>query len=104
MSDQAIARRVFASVLVGLTGDNAIQYVAAGREGRLAEGIARRGGASIQVAVVMTVVSLAFLGSAFVPSRILGTLLGAGFLASLVGDLWILKALVGAREGERGGG
>jgi hypothetical protein len=83
----------FASVLVGLTGDNIVQYLFASPGGRLATGIRARGLASIQVSVLMALASLAFLGSAFLPSRRLGVLLAMGFLAALAGDLWILKAL-----------
>ena len=93
---------VFASVLVGLAGDNALQYLCAedvgGRRLLLAEGAARRGGASIQVAVVMSLCALVFLGSAFVASRRLGLLLGLGLMASLVGDLWILRSLLDRRR------
>jgi predicted RND superfamily exporter protein len=83
---------VFASVLVGLTGDNAIQYLFAGH-GTVSRGIEQRGGASIQVALIMALVCLCFLGSAFVPSRRLGLLLALGVVASLIGDIWILRAL-----------
>jgi hypothetical protein len=84
---------VFASVLLGLTGDNAIQYSCAGPRGRIVDGIGLRGGASIQVAVVMGLACLTFLGSDFVHSRRLGVLLALGFFASLIGDIWILKAV-----------
>ena len=89
---------IFASVLVGLTGDNVIQYLFASPRGRLATGIRDRGGASIQVSTVMALASLVFVGSAFVPSRRLGALLAAGFLVALAGDLWLLKALWRGRE------
>lgn len=85
---------IFASVLVGLTGDNVIQYAFAGRHGTLVDGIRRRGGASILVAVCMALTSLVFAGSAFVPSRHLGLLLAFGFLASVAGDLWLLQGLL----------
>jgi predicted RND superfamily exporter protein len=84
---------VFASVLLGLTGDNAIQYAFAGPRSRIVEGVGIRGGASIQVALVMGMACLTFLGSDFVPSRRLGILLALGFAASLIGDIWILKAV-----------
>lgn len=83
---------VFASVLVGLTGDNAVQYLFAARY--IPEGIARRGGASILVALVMGLACLTFLGSSFVASQRLGILMALGFAASLLGDIWILKALL----------
>ena len=86
---------VFASVLVGLTGDNFIQYLFARGSKPLFTGVGLRGAASVQVALVMGLVSLTFLGSSFVPSRILGLLLALGLLMSVVGDLWILKSLVG---------
>src|SRR5262245_5654392 len=82
-----------ASVLVGLTGDNIIQYLFARPKGRLDAGIHARGGASIQVSLLMALASLLFAGSAFLPSRRLGLLLSAGFLVTLAGDLWLLKAL-----------
>jgi predicted RND superfamily exporter protein len=89
---------VFASVLVGLTGDNAVQYLCAAAPGGgdvgLAEGAAQRGAASIQIALIMSLCALVFLGSAFVASRRLGLLLGLGLLASLVGDLWVLRSLL----------
>ena len=85
---------IFASVLVGLTGDNVIQYLFAAPGGRLAVGIRRRGGASILVSLLMALTCLVFLGSAFVPSRRLGVLLAAGFVLSLAGDLWLLHGLL----------
>jgi hypothetical protein len=36
---------------------------------------------------------LTFLGSAFVPPRILGVLLAGGLVAALMGDVWILRSL-----------
>jgi predicted RND superfamily exporter protein len=83
----------FASVLVGLTGDNAVQFACSGAGAR--EGIERRGGASVLVAVVMALGALVFLGSTFVPPRRLGLLLAGGLLAALVGDVWIFRALLG---------
>jgi len=100
----------FASVLVGLTGDNAVQFAcAAGTTGAghrpLAGGIARRAGAAAQVAVVMGQCALTFLGSAFLPPRRLGVLLAGGLLAALVGDVLVLGALQrasGAKAWRRG--
>lgn len=85
---------IFASVLVGMTGDNVIQYVFASRRARLEDGIGRRGGASVLVSVSMALACLVFTGSAFVPSRRLGVLLAMGFLLALAGDLWILRGLL----------
>lgn len=88
----------FASVLVGLTGDNAVQFACAARRGgALGPGIARRSGAAAMVALVMGASALVFLGSAFLPTRRLGLLLAFGLGASLAGDVWILGALTRPR-------
>lgn len=87
---------IVASTLVGLTGDNAIQYLFGGKD--IEDGIENRGTGSIQCALIMSVCSLAFLGSYFEPPRSLGLLLAAGFILSLIGDLWILKALIKKRS------
>ena len=89
---------VFAGVLVGLTGDNALQYVFARPRESVSAGAAVRGSVSIRVAVVMSLCSLVVLGSAFVASRRLGLVLGLGLIASLIGDLWILRSLLAERS------
>lgn len=88
---------VFASALVGLTGDNPIQCLFAARRDGLLAGVERRGGAALQVALVMGLAALVFVGSSFVPSRRLGALLALGFAAAVVGDLWLLRALLSVR-------
>jgi hypothetical protein len=88
---------VFASVLVGLTGDNAIQYLFAG-PGQITRGINKRGGASVQIAMVMGLVCLFFLGSSFVPSQRMGLLLALGFITSLCGDVWIMRGLLSGKQ------
>ncbi len=90
---------MFASVLVGLTGDNAIQFLlGASRRGGLEQGIELRGVASIQCSLLMASAALIFLGSYFVHPRVFGVLLSAGLIASLVGDVWILKGLIRNRQ------
>jgi predicted RND superfamily exporter protein len=91
---------IFASVLVGLTGDNAVQFLFAARRRGLDLGLSERAGGSIQCTIVMAFASLLFLGSTFEPPRIFGWLLFAGLLASLGGDLWILRGLLPARAPE----
>lgn len=89
---------VFASALVGLTGDNPIQCLFAARRGGLRAGLDLRGGAALQVGLVTSLAALVFVGSSFVPSRRLGALLALGFLAAVVGDLWLLRALLRVRR------
>ncbi len=84
---------IVASLLVGLTGDNAIQYLFAGKK-QISRGILKRGSGSIQCTVIMVAASLVLLKSPFEPPRHLGWLLSLGFILALVGDLWILKGLL----------
>jgi predicted RND superfamily exporter protein len=86
----------FASVLVGLTGDNAVQFAWAASRRELGSGIDRRAGAAVLVAVVMGLCALTFVGSAFLPPRRLGVLLAGGLAAALLGDVLILGGLAGA--------
>jgi hypothetical protein len=84
---------VFASVLVGLAGDNAVQYIFAGTH-NLQEGIAKRSRATVQLAVLTVLLPLCFLFAYFNPTQVLGILFSLGAIAGLVGDLWILKGLL----------
>lgn len=84
---------VFASILVGLTGDNAIQFLLSGR-GTLGKGILMRGEGALLCGMLMAACSVIFVGSYFVPPRIFGLLLAGGFFMSTLGDYWILRALI----------
>lgn len=86
----------FLAVIVGMTGDNAIQYIFGGDT--LAAGIEKRGIASILLSVLLCVSSLTFLGQTLIPMRWLGILFFLGFAASLFGDLWALKGLLSFQE------
>ncbi|MBL7715272.1 MAG: hypothetical protein JNL01_07355 [Bdellovibrionales bacterium] len=85
---------IFLSILVGLTGDNAIQYLYGDRKGDLQSGVDQKAWASIATAWVMAMSSLVFLGAYFAPPKKLGMLLFFGLLISLFGDLWLLKGLL----------
>lgn len=84
---------IIASTLVGLTGDNAIQFMFAANNNDLHSGIEERGPSSLYCALTMGLCSLVFLGSYFEAPKILGALLAAGFFFSLIGDVWILSGL-----------
>ncbi|HLE11411.1 MAG TPA: hypothetical protein VI754_09195 [Bacteriovoracaceae bacterium] len=84
---------IFAGVIIGLTGDNAIQYIFSSENG-LAEGIQYRATGSIQIFLIMALSSLIFQFAYFQFSKDLGIFLVAGMFLSLVGDLWMLKALI----------
>jgi hypothetical protein len=84
-------RSLFASILVGLAGDNGIQFLFASRKKDLAEGISERGGSSVVTSGIMALTALVYLGSYFNPPKAFGVILCLGLLACLVGDLWLLR-------------
>ncbi len=85
---------IVASVLVGLTGDNAVQYLFAAGKSDLHSGIHSRGGASILTNVLMALTALMYLGSYFNPPKSFGLILSTGLIVSLIGDLWLLNGLL----------
>lgn len=89
---------IVASTLVGLTGDNAIQFIFATKNLNLDEGINERATPAFYCSLTMAICSLLFLFSYFEPPRTLGILLSLGFLFSFVGDVWILKGLKNSTE------
>lgn len=85
---------LFLAVLVGITGDNAIQYLFATETSNLDDGVAEVGTASIVIGVLMVISSLFFLLQTLIPMKTLGILFSTGFLLNLLGDLWLLKGLL----------
>jgi predicted RND superfamily exporter protein len=85
---------VVISILVGMTGDNTIQYILAGYKSNLSNGIDIRSEASIVNTLIMIICSLVFLLFYFEPPTTFGLLLVFGLLSSLVGDFWILKGML----------
>lgn len=84
---------IVASLVVGLAGDNAIQYLFSGR-GLNHQGIDQEAKASIICMILMSFLSLVLIFSYFQPPRSLGILLSIGFIGNLIGDLWVLKGLL----------
>ena len=92
---------IFASVLVGIAGDNAIQYLfndEAG-PGGIAAGIAQKGAGSVLIAGITGLLTLLMLGAAFKPIRTLGVLFACGIVLALAGDLWLLAGMIACRKG-----
>lgn len=85
---------IFVTVLAGLTGDNAIQYLFSARKRPIQTGIARQGSCSIILTLLAVICCLGFLKLTFAPLQTLGLLLIAGFLVVLAGDLFLFKILV----------
>jgi predicted RND superfamily exporter protein len=92
----SIVTSVFLAVIVGLTGDNAIQYIFGGQD--LKQGIQKRAFASVLLGLLLCLASLAFIGQTLIPVKVLGILFFLGFLATLFGDLWALKGLLSISE------
>lgn len=88
---------IFLAIMVGLAGDNAIQYLMT-KDKNLEAGIAARARASIVVTLVMILSSGIFLVQSLRPMKILGTLFILGFIVNLVGDLFGLKGLLTKRK------
>ncbi len=88
---------IFLAVMVGLAGDNAIQYLFAD-ESDLELGMDRRSTASVLVTFAMMAASSVFLIQTLSPMRILGGLFMVGFLINLLGDLWGLRGLLRAPD------
>lgn len=89
---------IFASVLVGLTGDNAIQFLFASRHKSFShnsfqKGIHELGSSSITLALAMSGSCLLFLISPFESEKNLGWLFSFGFILCAVGDIWLLQGL-----------
>lgn len=85
---------LFAATIVGLTGDNGIQFLFAARNGDLAEGLKARGESSVILSLLLAFASLVFLAETVKPMQILGVLFFIGFIMNLAGDLWLLKGAV----------
>lgn len=84
---------VFLAVMVGLAGDNAIQYLLTPDE-NLEVGIESRARASIMVSIVMIMASSLFLVQTINSMKILGFLFILGLTINLIGDLFGLKGLL----------
>lgn len=84
---------IFGSVLVGITGDNGIQYLLAGREGdgSFESGVDTNGVASFAASLAIAGIALLFCFSSFSHMRSLGALFAAGFGLSFFGDVWLAK-------------
>jgi predicted RND superfamily exporter protein len=85
---------MFAATIIGLTGDNAIQYMFAAADGKLLEGVKSRGETSVILSLLLAFSSLVFLLESLKPVQVLGVLFFLGFILNLIGDLWTLKGLL----------
>jgi predicted RND superfamily exporter protein len=94
-------KSIFASILIGLAGDNAIQFLFGSEKKNIRAGIKDRGPASIVTALLMAFAALIYLGSYFSSPREFGVILSVGLLASLFGELWLFQGLMDIKISRR---
>ncbi len=84
---------VFVSVLVGLTGDNAIQFIFAAKDTAMIHAVNEQGIGALSIAVITLVSSIVFLFSYFSSMKTLGLLVATGIVLMNIGDIWIFKEI-----------
>lgn len=88
---------MLASIIVGITGDNAIQYLFAASSKKntkdLDFGIKKMSSASLVIFILTSSCSLIFLFGYFKFSKDIGVILILGGALSIIGDIWILRSL-----------
>ncbi len=87
---------IFFALIVGWTGDNAIQFLFAGED--LVAGAAERASASLMQTLLFCGSSLFLVFHTFIPMKLLGAMFVVGFFITYIGDLWILKGLLEFRK------
>lgn len=85
---------LFAATVMGLAGDNTIQYLWGKKSGPTAARMEILGGASFLVSITMALMAVTMQGAYFAPARTLGILLAGGILLTFAGDFYVLKALL----------
>jgi uncharacterized protein len=86
---------IFASICLGLAGDNAIQYMFSSRKGSLAQKVEQLSQPTIIMSFLLMAIPLTMVLSYFVNMIDLGILFCFGMMANLFGDLYLLKAYLG---------
>ena len=89
---------MFASILVGLAGDNSIQFIfSRARRGPL-EGVQSLGASAVLIVLSMSALSTVMFFSHFAALQKLGVLMICGFFLMLFGDIAILRSLSPKKE------
>ncbi|OQW50357.1 MAG: hypothetical protein A4S09_00765 [Proteobacteria bacterium SG_bin7] len=84
---------VVGSIVVGLAGDNTIQFIMQNSNRKRKDRAEQLSLMAATVTVFMVGLSLLFLFSYFLTTRELGMYLALGFILSLLGDLYLLRSL-----------
>jgi predicted RND superfamily exporter protein len=85
---------ICASVLVGLAGDNAIQFIFFSSKSKLDNSIDDLTEASLIVTIGMMILTSVFIFSSLAPLAKLGGFILLGFILGYLGDVWILRGLL----------
>lgn len=81
------------SVVLGLTGDNVIEFLFGRKTSRFEKGMDVRFHGALVTTIMMSIACLVFLASPFDPPKTLGVLFSLGFFLILFGDYYVLKYL-----------
>ncbi len=79
------------NLMIGLSGDNAVQFLLFDRKGRWKRGHEQLRPVGLMIITTIALISLILLLSQFRTARILSGLMEFGAVLMLVGDLWILN-------------
>lgn len=89
---------ICASVLVGLAGDNAIQFIFFSQKNKMTKSIDNLTEASLIITIGMMMLTSVFLLSSLAPLAKLGGFILLGFILGYMGDLWVLRGLIKQEE------
>lgn len=89
---------ICASVLVGLAGDNAIQFIYFSNKGKIDHSIDDLYEGSLIVTIGMMMMTSVFFLSQLAPLAKLGIFILLGFALTYLGDVWILRGLLNNKK------
>jgi uncharacterized protein len=89
---------MFASILVGLAGDNSIQFIFSRAKRDPLEGVQSLGASAVIIILSMSALSTVMFFSEFAALQKLGVLMICGFILMLFGDIAILRSLTPKKE------
>lgn len=87
-------------LMIGLSGDNAVQFLLFDRKGRWKKGHTELLPVGLMIVSTIALISLILLLSYFRTARILSGLMEFGALLMLIGDLWILNYFTEVKESD----
>lgn len=85
---------ICASLLVGLAGDNAIQFIFTAKKSKLDKSVAVLAEASLIITLGMMLLVSVFMLSEIASLSVLGIYILIGFTLGYIGDVWLLKGLI----------